>query len=75
MTYLTEGQSSYTLQSGEVARDGTTAGGSVTSLSVDLEWDDDDAMQVLDMIVSDVSIALSDSDSYQASLLERKDNA
>jgi len=74
VTYLTEGQASYTLQSGEVARDGTTAGGSVTSASVDTEWDDDEALQILDLIVSDVSIALSDPDSFQASLIERKDN-
>lgn len=75
ITYLTDGQASYTLQAGEVARDGTTAGGSVTSASVDTEWDDEEALQILDMIVSDVSIALSDPDSFQASLLERKENA
>lgn len=75
VTYLTEGQSSYTLQAGEVARDGSTAGSSVTSASADTEWDDDDAMQILDMMVSDASIALSDPDSFQASILERKDNA
>jgi len=74
ITYLTDGQASYTLQAGEVARDGTTAGGSVTSASVDSEWGDDDALEILDMIVSDVSIALSDPDSFQASLIERKEN-
>jgi len=75
VTYLTDGQSSYTLQSGEVARDGTAAGGAVTSASVDTEWDDEEALQMLDMIVSDVSIALSEPESFQASLLERKENA
>jgi len=75
VTYLTDGQASYTLQTGEIARDGSTSGSSVTSASVDTEWDDDDALHILDMIVSDVSIALSDPESFQASLLERKENA
>jgi hypothetical protein len=74
ITYLTESQAAYTLLSGEIAKDGSTAGSAVTSLSVDLEWDDDEALDILDMIVSDVSIALSDPGSFQASLLERKEN-
>jgi len=74
ITYLTESQSAYTLQAGEVAKDGSVAGQQVTSLSVDLAWRDTDAMKILDMIVSDVSIALSDPASFQASLLERKEN-
>ena len=74
ITYLTEAQAAYTLQAGEVARDGKTAGQAVTSASIDLAWNDDDAMNILDMIVSDVSIALSDPASFQASLLEREKN-
>ena len=74
VTYLTEGQAEYTLLTGEIARDGSTAGQGVTSLSVDLEWGDQDAVNILDMIVSDVSIALSDPASFQASILERKEN-
>ena len=73
-TYLTEEQPAYTLQAGEIAKDGSVAGEQVTSVSVDLEWEDDEAMKILDMIVSDVSIALSDPGSFQASLLERKEN-
>ena len=72
VTYL-EVNESYTLQTGEVARDGSTSG-SVSSLSVDLSWRDNDAMNILDMIVSDVSVALSDPNSFQASLLERQQN-
>jgi len=74
ITYLTEGQLSYTLKAGEMARDGSVAGEAVISASKDIEWEDHDAMNLLDMIVSDVSIALSDPNSYQASLLERKEN-
>ena len=74
ITYLKESQPAYTLAVGEIARDGTTAGGAVTSESFDLEWGDYDAINILDMIVSDVSIALSDSDSFQASMLERQQN-
>ena len=74
VTYLTDGQPSYTLKAGEISRDGSTAGSSVTSASVDLEWADQDALHILDMIVSDVSLALSDSNSFQASLLERQQN-
>lgn len=74
ITYLTDGQSAYTLLTGEIARDGKVAGQAVTSLSQDLEWDDEDALEILDMIVSDVSIALSDPSSFQASLIERKEN-
>lgn len=74
VTYLTEGQSAYILQAGEIARDGSVAGEVVTSASKDIEWEDEEAIDILDMIVSDVSIALSDPGSYQASLLERKEN-
>ena len=73
-TYLTDGQGAYTLQAGEVARDGTAAGGSVTSASQDLEWKDTDAMNILDMVYTDVVVALSDPGSYQASILERQQN-
>ena len=75
ITYLTDGQAAYTLLTDEQSRDGKIAGQAVTSTSQDLEWDDEDALVILDMIVSDVSIALSDPNSFQASLLERKDNA
>lgn len=74
VTYLTDGQPSYTLKAGEIARDGSTAGDAVTSASEDLGWNDYDAINILDMVVSDVSIALSDPESLQASLLERKEN-
>jgi len=74
ITYLTEGQAAYTLLAGEIARDGSTAGQQVTSVSIDLEWEDYDAINILDMIVSDVSVALSDPESFQASILERKEN-
>lgn len=74
ITYLTEGQSAYTLQTGEVARDGTTAGGSVTSISVDLEWGDQDAMNILDMVMTDVGIAQNDQSVVQGSVLERQNN-
>jgi len=75
ITYLTEGQGAYTLQTGEISRSGSVAPAAVTSLSVDLEWEDYDAVNILDMIVSDVSIALSDPESFQASILERQQNA
>jgi len=74
VTYLTEGQAAYTLQAGEIARDGSTAGDAVTSASTDLEWGDQDAINILDMVVSDVSMALTDPNSFQASMLERKEN-
>jgi hypothetical protein len=74
VTYLTEGQAAYTLQAGEIAKDGSTAGQQVTSTSIDIEWEDDEAVDILDMIVSDVSVALADPGSFQASLLERKEN-
>jgi hypothetical protein len=74
VTYLTDGQGSYTLQAGEVARDGSTAGQGVTSASVDLEWEDYDAMNILDMVMSDIAVAQTDESSYQASILERKNN-
>lgn len=77
IVYVPEGTSPK-LYNGYTARDGTTgdpAGVVYASSSVETEWGDDDAMHILDMIVSDVSIALSDPDSFQASLLERKDNA
>jgi len=74
ITYLTEGQGAYTLQTGEESRSGSGAPAAVTSLSVDLEWEDKEAINILDMIVSDVSIALSDPESLQASILERKEN-
>jgi hypothetical protein len=77
VTYLadTDPDTTHVLLSGEMARDGKTAGQTVTSASQDLEWGDDDAINILDMIVSDVSVALSDPNSFQASLLERKENS
>jgi len=74
ITYLSAAISPYTLQTGEIARDGSVAPTAVTTASVELEWDDEIAINLLDMIVSDVSVALSDPASYQASLLERKEN-
>ena len=74
ITYLTEDRATYTLLAGEVSRSGDTAGTGVDSVSKDFDWDDDDALAILEMIISDISIALSDSNSYQASLLERKDD-
>ena len=74
ITYLTESQAAYTLLTSEISKSGLTAGSAVTSLSIDLDWGDDDALSILDMIVSDVSIALSDPASFQASMLERKEN-
>jgi len=74
ITYLTDGQAAYTLTTGQIARDESVSGESVTSASVDLEWRDQDAMNILDLVISDVSIALSDPSSYQASLMERQTN-
>ena len=76
ITYLedTSPVTTYLLAAGEIARDGSVAGETVNSSSEDLAWGDDDALNILDMIVSDVSIALSDPSSFQASLLERKEN-
>jgi len=74
ITYISAAISPYTLQTGEIARDGSVAPTAVTTSSVELEWGDQDAINILDMIVSDVSIALSDPESFQASLLERKEN-
>ena len=77
ITYLTDESpaTTHVLLAGEESRDGKVAGQTVTSASTDLAWGDDDAINILDMIVSDVSIALSDPNSFQASLLERKENA
>jgi hypothetical protein len=74
ITYLTEGQSAYTLQTGEVARDGSVATESVTSASIDLEWNDIDAMNILDMVMTDIGVAQSDQNVTQASVLERQNN-
>ena len=74
ITYLTDGQAAYTLLTGEISRSNATAGTAVTSASQDLEWEDSDALHILDMIVTDVSVALSDPDSVQASLFERQQN-
>lgn len=74
ITYLTDGQAAYTLQAGEISRSGATAGAAVTSASADLEWPDQDAINILDMVVSDISVALSDQGSFQASMLERQQN-
>ena len=74
ITYLTEGQASYTLQTGEVSRSGAVAGAGVVSASVDLEWNDQDAMNILDMVMSDASLALTSQADYQGSVLERQQN-
>lgn len=74
ITYLTEGQASYTLQAGEVARDGSTAGQSVTSASIDLEWTDQDALNIVDMLMTDTSLAQSDQPQNQGSIFEREQN-
>lgn len=74
ITYLTDGQAAYTLQAGEEARDGKTVGQQVTSASQDLEWRDNDAIHILDMVYSDVTLAMSDPDSFEASMLERQQN-
>ena len=74
ITYLTDGRAAYTLLTGEVARDGKVAGQAVTSASEDLKWRDQDAINIIDMVVSDISIALSDPNSFEASMLERKEN-
>ena len=75
ITYLTDGQAAYTLLTGEVARDGSVAGAAVTSASVDLEWRDKDAMNILDMVMTDIGIAMSDEGVTQGSVLERQQNA
>lgn len=74
ITYLTDGQASYTLQAGEVSRDGSVAPAAVTSVSADLEWEDQDAMNILDMVMTDIAIAQSDQGVAQSSILERQQN-
>ena len=74
ITYLTEGQASYTLQAGEVARDGSVAGAGVTSASADLEWGDQDAMNILDMVMTDLGVATTDQGVVQTSVMERDQN-
>jgi len=74
ITYLTDGQVAYTLLTGEVARDGSTAGEAVTSASEDLQWDDQDAMNILDMVMTDIYVAQSDQSGVEASVLERQQN-
>ena len=75
VTYLTDGQAEYTLQAGEVARDGSVAGAGVTSASNDLLWDDKDAMNILDMVMTDAGVSQSDQAVVQTSIVERQNNA
>jgi len=74
ITYLTDGQAAYTLLAGEVARDGSIAGAAVTSDSEDLAWSDQDAMNILDMVMTDIGVAQGDQDVAQSSVLERQQN-
>ena len=74
VTYLTDGQAEYTLQAGEISRSGLTAGAGVTSVSEDLEWGDQDAMNILDMVMTDVGVAQSDQGITQTSVIERQQN-
>jgi len=74
ITYLTDGQPAHTLLAGQVSRSGLTAGQPVTSASVDLEWGDQDAVNILDMVMSDVSLSQNDQAGMQSSILERQNN-
>ena len=74
ITYLTDGQAEYTLLAGEISRSGLTAGSGVTSISEDLAWNDQDAMNILDMIMTDLGVALGDQAISETSVLERQQN-
>jgi len=69
--YLTEGQSAYTLQTGEVYRDGTTSG-SVTSTSKELDWRDYDKIKIQNIILGYLGVQLEDQASYQHSNLQEQ---
>lgn len=74
VTYLTVGQSAYTLATGEVSRSGKIATQSVTSASTVFEWEDEDAMNILDMVMTDLGVAQNDPAVVQTSMEERKNN-
>jgi len=73
--YLTEGQSAYTLLTGEVGSGGETAGTEVTSTSIDLEWNDFDIVNIISLILEKVAVSLSAPDIAQYAMgLEQKQN-
>lgn len=73
--YLTEGQSAYTLLTGEVGSGGETAGTAVTSTSIDLEWNDFDVVNIISLILEKVAISLSAPEIAQYAMgLEQKQN-
>lgn len=73
--YLTEGQSTYTLQTGEVYRDGTTAGSGVDSISVELDWNDSDKIKVANIILGYLGVQLEDQAAYQHSNVQEQQDA
>lgn len=67
--YLAVGES-YTLQAGETYSDGTTSG-TKNSISVELEWDDDNKLDILYMIASDAGLNLMRQDVTQYAMLKK----
>jgi hypothetical protein len=55
--YLTNGQN-YTLQTGEVYRDGT-ASGTVTGKSHELKWEDQDKINIVSILLEKIGVSLS----------------
>ena len=59
IVYLPE-NTTYTLQTGQIYSDGKTISGNVTSKTVELEWQDNDKMDILSIVLSFQSINLRD---------------
>lgn len=70
--YLTEGQSAYTLGTGEVARDGSIAGSSVTSSTAEIEWYEPEKMYLVELILNDLGVIVHDQAVLQQAMAERQ---
>jgi len=68
--YMTE-SSSRALVSGELGRDGETTG-TLTSATVELEWDDNEKATLVEYVLTDLGVALDSQSIIQSSLAERQ---
>jgi hypothetical protein len=64
----------YTLQAGEVYRDGTTSPTQVESINRELEWGDQDKVNILSMILEKIGVSLSADIAQYAMAKEQQQN-
>ena len=73
IVYFTEGQGDYTLQAGEEGSAGQTAG-TVTPLTVDMDWRDEDQLKIGEKVVRAIGINIKEGELAQYAMAREQQN-